>query len=118
MKTRLTWKETGASAKVLKLDDTTFDHLPTADEHVAINDIEYRVAGIESAIVLLEPIPAPTHVEDTHADTADVVVRPVQRAGVARPAPRTINHPATMHHSTARSGKSIPGRVATPVKRK
>lgn len=105
MRTRLTWKETGPNARTLKLDDTTFDHLPTVDEHVPINDLEYRVVGVESAVVLLELVPAPTHVED--AASVPAVAPATARASApttsapatkAAPASKLADHKPAPHH--------------------
>jgi hypothetical protein len=64
MKTKVTWKASGPNAKVLKIDDTLYDHFPEVDEVIEFKDEQYRVAGIESAVVTLEAVPAAPEVVD------------------------------------------------------
>ena len=58
MKTRIEWRH---GAKVLKLDDTTYDELPVVDGVVEMvekgNVHQFRVASIESMVVNLEVLP-------------------------------------------------------------
>lgn len=54
MKTKITLRHEN---KVLKIDDTDYDEFPEEGDVIEVGDEVYRVAGVESAEVVLETIP-------------------------------------------------------------
>lgn len=60
MKAKLTYK---SGADVLSLDDTSHKVFPTENETISINGRDYVVDGIESAVILVTPVPEEDRVE-------------------------------------------------------
>jgi hypothetical protein len=80
MKTKLEWRH---GAKVLKIDDTSYDQFPEEGDVIEMEEAgqthRFRVAEIESAVVVLETVD----------DTTDVTpVRPMREAARTRVAER------------------------------
>lgn len=54
MKTKLSWQTAGANARTLKMGDIT-SKVPAAGEILTISGEQWRVLGLESAVVVVEP---------------------------------------------------------------
>lgn len=60
MKTKITYK---SGADVLRLDDTDHESFPVEGEKIELNGVDYKVKSVESAVVILEPIPEDEEIE-------------------------------------------------------
>lgn len=102
MKTKLTWRH---EHRVLKIDDTGYDTFPEVGDVIEMDEAgetqRFEVAGLESAVVVLEAVPDDTTLTD----------RPTRAAAQARKNQRIADEQAFSAERTfrvKRTGKSAP----------